>query len=933
MQLRSNPRMVALLLLGALVLVATIAGADGYLRHGSGYLGTYATIVVPIVLFFMGVVLVEPAAPGPGHAAPTGTTPALDPRRLAADFLARQHADAQRVPIDRLFSGRGRVPGRAGQVHLSDIYVPLDVVEVEPDAVHRPEFRRLCFARIGGDSLPLTRALAEGIERSPRGLRAVLVGEAGSGKSSAVADLMHRCRPGSAPGSDWPAVLRGRAVLRFDLRLLAARPAAAGGTAPPGQTTDAFWSALRGELCRLQRRQELPCPLDPGQDAVHAAIGAISEDLRAGGLLLLDGFDEVEDPARRQEVRTLVEALGRELGPHCAVLVTARPYVYPAAALDGFVVWRLQPLSRGDLGQAEDLVARWHRVLHQDAGATAGLLAALAQDPERAELATRPLLLTLLIALGLARRGAELRDQARVAARVILDGAGLLFARGGGSLGYVHRLFQEYLAACALVSPPAPAPGEAAPPSLVVRLRARLRGDPAAWREVTRFAAVRLARLPGGPTEAGAAAPAIALVRGLLTGAGPTAAGDRDYQVALAAGLALADLRAAVAPAGLEPSEAEDLADAGRALDAWFLRLVDDPAPAPQTRRDFGRLMGRLGREPRPGIVPAAWTVDPGVPFALDLARDFDWVAIGAGPFTPGSGPDDDLAFDDEHGGTAVELPAFSITRYPVTCAQFAAFTRAGGYGGGATPPPWWREVSEAAVEWWHGGNPGLEQALADPDWSDENKQTWQDWLARRGPEARRRPWFEGDPQYADWLLPNHPVIGVSWFEAMAFCRWLSGLEQARANGWAFRLPSEIEWERAARGPQGHRWPWGNDWRDDACNGAAARLGSTSAVGVFPYPSAEGLRDLAGNVWEWTQSRWGPRLNPAAFGWPLVPDDGRDDPGGADLRVMRGGSWYGEAKDTPRWCRGAYRGRDLPDSWNNSRGVRVLRVSLAVSVS
>lgn len=755
----------------------------------------------------------------------------------------------------------------------------------------------------------------------------------------------------------------------------------------------------------------------------------LCEDLRRHGLLLLDGLDEVEDPGRRLQVRDLVAQLGRELGPGCALVVTARPYVYPKAALNGFVVWRLQPLTVGPPGepsQAADLVDKWHRALGVGEGSAPALIAALAADPARAELVTRPLLLTLLIALGLARRGRDeplptdraglmeaatalfvkrwhernegviltgafsrelraaltperLREvlqsvslearpdlgegtlapqgrpevtvshnafygalcgalpkelHSRAAQREILDGAGLLFPRGEDSYGYVHRLFQEYLAACALVAPPASEPGEAPRRSLEARLRTRLRADPASWREVTRFAAVRLARPPGASGTA--AGPAIALVRALLEESQAPTPDDRDYQVALAAGLALADLRAAVSDAGLTQTERGDLADAKRRLDTWFLRLVDEPAPSPQTRRDYGRLIGRLG-DPRPGIIPAGWTPEaPGAEpasFPLDLEKDFAWVTIPAGDFTPGSDPGDALAYADEQGGQPVALPAFAITRYPITCAQFAAFTRGGGYGEGATPPDWWQKVSPEAVAWWHGGNPGLEQLLADPDFPAESKPAYEAWVKRRDREARRRPWFQGDPAYADWLLPNHPVIGVSWFEAMAFCRWLTGLPQARAQGWEFRLPQEIQWERAARGLERRRWPWGDEWRGDAANSAAARLGGTTAVGLFPAQSPEGLRDLAGNVYEWTATRWGPRIGTAAYGWPLVEGDDRDDPSGADLRIMRGGSWYGEPEDAPRWCRGASRYRFGPLDWDDGQGLRVVRVSLAHSVS
>jgi len=1011
--------------------VSSWYGFDLYARYDANGLGIYLG-VLGVLGTFLGVVisvLSSQSGGGADEASATTRDPLPDPRQLADDYLADQHRAAQQVRIHDLFDTHCRLPGDRTQVPLASIYVPLYVVEESAERVNDPDFRRLSFLRAAEGAIPVARALAEGIAKAPEGLRFVLIGEAGSGKSSVVGDLIEQCRPGATPPEDWPEALRRRQVLRFDLKLLGAGVQAAGkgATAP-------FWRALGEDLFLRRSAATLDASRDRDWPAVVKAVELLRTELGRHGLLLLDGLDEVEDPVRRLQVRDLVADLGRALGPGCALVVTARPYVYPDAALNGFVVWRLQPLTVGPPGvssQAADLVDKWHRALRVDEGLGRALIAALAADPARAELATRPLLLTLLIALGLARRGQgeplptdrtglmeaatalfvkrwhernegviegvitgafsrELRaaltperlrevlqtvslkatpDRGKAAAapdgrpevtvsadefygklcRVlpeqlhspaaelqILNGAGLLFPRGAGSYGYVHRLFQEYLAACALVASQASQPGHA-PHSpledLAEELATRLRADPASWREVTRFAAVRLARPPGASgTVAG---PAIALVRTLLEASQAPTPDDRDYQVALAAGLALADLRAALSDTGLTRTERGDLADAKHRLDAWLLRLVEQPAPSPQTRRDFGRLIGRLG-DPRPGIIPAGWTPDetPAEPrsFPLDLGQDFDWVEIPAGDFTPGSDPGDALAYADEQGGQAVALPAFAITRYPITCAQFAAFTRGGGYGEGATPPDWWQKVSPEAVAWWHGGNPGLDQLLADPDFSDENKSAYEAWVKRRDREARRRPWFQGDPAYADWLLPNHPVIGVSWFEAMAFCRWLTAQPQAREGGWEFRLPQEIQWERAARGLERRRWPWGDDWRDDAANSGAARLGGTTAVGLFPAQSPEGLRDLAGNVWEWTATRWGPRAGTAAYGWPLVPDD-RDDPEGADLRIMRGGSWYGEPEDAPRLCRGASRYRNYPYNWNIFQGLRVVRVSLAHSVS
>ncbi len=481
----------------------------------------------------------------------------LDAKRLADDYLAVQHTVAQDLSISGLFGYHCGDKGR-GQVQLAAVYVPLDVAEVDADQINDPEFRRLSFRRETALAVPMVKALADGIEKAPGGLRAVLVGEAGSGKSSAVGDLIHRCRQpesGADWPRDWPDALRRRTVVRFDLRQLGVwREDPPTGDGP----TEPFWRALSDDLCRQLGKRERTLTRD--RPDVLAAVDGLRDRLKGGGLLLLDGLDEVLDPEQRKRVRDLVLALVDELGSQCALLVTARPYVYPDAALEGFAVWRLQPLTVGAPGepsQAQELADKWHRALGEDEAGSRALIADLASEPARADLATRPLLLTLLIALSLARRGhsqplptdraglleaattlfvqrwreriehpgpdqiepdmrialtrerlrevlqrlsleaqegrrdgapmaggdrgdvqieilksqflgalasvlpAELPNhRVHAVGRYILERAALLFARGGTGLtaryGYVHRQFQEYLAACELVAPHPP---------------------------------------------------------------------------------------------------------------------------------------------------------------------------------------------------------------------------------------------------------------------------------------------------------------------------------------------------------------------------------------------------------------------------------------------------------------------------------------------
>ncbi len=166
----------------------------------------------------------------------------------------------------------------------------------------------------------------------------------------------------------------------------------------------------------------------------------------------------------------------------------------------------------------------------------------------------------------------------------------------------------------------------------------------------------------------------------------------------------------------------------------------------------------------------------------------------------------------------------------------------------------------------------------------------------------------------------EHPVTFVSWTDALAYCRWVEATLKARPatssrivqvlkEGWRVTLPSEAEWEKAARGTDRRIFPWGNEPRKDRANYEST---GTTPVGQFGCPECPfGLADMAGNVWEWTRSPYQP--------YPYDPTDDRANLDADALWVMRGGHFG----DPPRLIRAAARGAADPGARRAFIGFRV----------
>ncbi len=238
-----------------------------------------------------------------------------------------------------------------------------------------------------------------------------------------------------------------------------------------------------------------------------------------------------------------------------------------------------------------------------------------------------------------------------------------------------------------------------------------------------------------------------------------------------------------------------------------------------------------------------------------------EMMCIPAGEFLMGSDPTQDPhAQGEEQPQHRLYLSDYALAKTPVTNAQYAIFLRATHHA----PPQHWR---------------------------------WLRWGHR-------------------WALPfrrQHPAVYITWYDARAYCQWLGEI-----TGKPYRLPTEAEWEKAARGVAGQIYPWGNMWDASRCNirDTGKEEGTMSVCahpqGISPY----GLLDMVGNIWEWTSSLWGIDLDPPTYTYPYDPQDGRENliANHYIRRVLRGVSFYNDRQKARCAARYRYSPRNRFDS-------------------
>jgi len=287
-----------------------------------------------------------------------------------------------------------------------------------------------------------------------------------------------------------------------------------------------------------------------------------------------------------------------------------------------------------------------------------------------------------------------------------------------------------------------------------------------------------------------------------------------------------------------------------------MIKLLNKEATPAELRGTIGVRLALLG-DPRPGVglraigpLDFCWVSIPGTKTVRASGQfpNFSGLRLGKGA-KPDAQADNNENWPEN--SNSLEIVDFKLTTYLVTVAQFRPFVEQNGY---------------QEERYW-------------------SKTGWR----IRGEE----------PDYwknMSWTLLNHPMLGVNWYAAEAYCNWLS--EQLGLSQGVIRLPTEAEWEWAARGPDGKRYPWGDEWKARHCNSLEEGLNRTTAVGCFPagkadwwrviWPESSVVHDLAGNVWEWTASEY-------TEDYAGAHQSVQNADAGGKHRVFRGGSYtYGQ---------------------------------------
>jgi formylglycine-generating enzyme required for sulfatase activity len=777
-----------------------------------------------------------------------GTAPKPEPKRSdPSKFLASLREQTAWIDIRGLQVGSGR----AHRFPIDDLYIPLTTVE--GDGRERPEGPR--------------RAVR--LEESLRHRRLVIVGDPGSGKTTFLRRIAFElCRADSGPGKDLQLPFRGLPVL---IRV----------------------AELEQHIEKCRQRQDVPATKDSPAWLVHFLEiqskehqwgldrGFFEEKLRARTtVVLLDGLDEAPSRVRREDMARLFESSTAAYS-QCRFVVTTRPATYSGrATLSGFHEVRVDDLGPEGI---EGFLGHWSRCLYPENPVEAerhrqDLLTALRARVEIRRMARNPVMLTALAVvhwnerrlpeqradlyesiLTWLARAREQRQGREPADRCLELLAALALGMQNQANGRVVQIEKGNAAAIL-----APQFRDTSEPERFSRAQRFLDEEEVdSGIVVSRGAQIQFWHLTFQEYLAARAVAGFSEVvqSKLLLDHGTLYRPEwREVMLLLAGTLLVKQGRGKVD--GLfqvvldRLGEKPLLADQAQCAGALGAILADLRPLAYQPPDDrYQKVLNAV-----PGIFDAR--LAEGIVFRIRLEaaealgqagdprlKQDNWVTIPAGVFLMGAqktDPEkptyDPEAFDHEVVREA-KLEAFQIGRYPVTVEEYRRFVEADGYRN---------------RDWWQQGGPG----------GQTQPEQWEEQLQH----------------------PNRPVVNVTWYEAAAYCAWAG-----------VRLPAEAEWERAARGTEARRYPWGNESPDASrANYDETKVGAPTPVGLFPRGATpEGIQDLAGNVWEWTAD------------WYETDKTG----------VVRGGSWFDEST----FLRAALRLRFGPVLWVDGIGFRCAR--------
>ena len=822
-------------------------------------------------------------------------------RSVLRDYLGwveRAYAQARLYGLESIQTTKNK-PVR----QLSDVFVPVTLREFSPPS--RKEIERLAktFPKDPWVEQRAFLQLAQEAKQEGKpvhlndlltvGDKLAIIGGAGSGKSTLLAFLASSLAHHALAGEELPFQLpKGReTLLPLVIPLRYFQQYRSEVKASPGRSLD---KPRTGKLAGF-----IPWYLKRRSAALKVSEDFFDRLLLGGGcLLMLDGLDEIVRGQERGWMRQEVENLANDIFPGNRIIVTAREAGYRDNAVfgDDFIRLDVQPLEDE---QIIALTRNWCEQLYPDdvANQTDSIVHAIQEINDRYRrqdlppLIETPLMTTMVISVKwgeteLPRERAKLYE---AAVRVILQAQYLPDDESRGELvnwGGPWDEQREWLSHLALAMHRR---GKIGATINETEMRTIL-SEVMTAEQLDQF--VTAVRARGGLLEERAdlfqfihltfqeflAARLSAKQReDALPSLLPHIADSWWREVFLLLyGFAQTDY-APYAQKFLDwlsslPVEDDDVKLAGLELAAAAVLEIERPEPklrriqaeklanavtdprwrtSPTLRAAAANTLARLG-DPRPGV----GLNEDGIP-------DILWSdIIPPGPFIMGNTKEiAPMADDDEAPQFTCHLitEPYRISVHPITVAQYRAFVKDGGY-------------------------------TTDRYWTDAGRE-WRNRKNIRGPVDFGEPFH----------LPNHPQVGVSWYEAAAFCNWLS-----EKRGQKISLPTEAQWERAARHIDGRRYPWAEGLAKpdpDRMNYLDTGIGATSAVGVFPRGAAVcGAQDMSGNVWEWCQTKW--RGN-----YENYERKADDDPEGTSRRVLRGGAFSVNGHDV----RAAFRYGYLPD--------------------